>query len=1095
MNTKTLALALLCLCGGAVSEAAGVKVSMNSVSKTMTLASAATGDPVDTGLPSGTDYSFDAAPGEYVLSAFAADGTTLNGTITITIADSADSQEFKVLTCTAWATNDNNSWRVENGDYSLELKVTDRDGASFAVTPGTSTTAGRLTFPALAGTSYYAAFVPGETRVAEGYTTLYKSGTLTANVNVSGAIPKGEDYTVTVPEDAEFQMNMKFSHFVDFTPVQPSATVADGGMKSLTYHLAQGQVYNYRTWRAGGLTRAGYFTMNADPAKRPALAFAASDYDSDPAAIMHDPTANGGYETGDIFLNINERGHLPLRQGESFRLHAMRTWELTDNTVNNYFIEPDFHYTVIDLDGQPSQGVVEISSRPGSAWADVRAVGEGEAIVLVTYDAIGLEYYSGADRKAFAGGDFWGAVWPENTGVFVVTVGGGEAAVTPAMTLNEDYNMDALRLAGSNVDAEHDVFYYLDTEPGALYTFRPEGVAEVTMARPAVGERMATYTGFGTEGVTRNDDGSYTLTLVHGRQIVRLADASGRAVYQVLTAKECHREIMNASRPGSSIFQPGDEVKIQYSGLYHPANKIAGVYNMSAYVTYNGIPNGSSLMQGSGQYTFGSAPAAQAVTFSIPADHDPAQSPAITMSRGTIQVNGFGDPIGSHRNIDDVAGRSPNFSAIAHKTYCGIIPDTEIPVSAVRTFDIETVCDVEDAKVTVSYNGTELAADSRGLYSGTYGSYDVVAVAEGYRCFRESFVIGDDADGIQTFSIAMTEAPLAWDGVTLTEPELTDGVYRIADGDELAWLADRVNTVGGAVDAVLVNDIDLGNFEWKPIGNSASKVFAGTFDGAGHTVEGLFISDPTAQYQGLFGYVKGTADRHASISGVTVKGSVSAKTYAGGLAGYVNAYVDIDRCANLADVTGTSGNIGGITGYVSVKTSTVSNCYNTGTITGASNCGGIVGGHGAQGVSVRNVFNLGEIDCPKNAGACVGSSYTKKNLENVFAVAAYDRTDNHTLVSDEQMQSGEVAYRLGKAFGQEIGTDPHPVLGGTEVRFDPETGLYYNHDIPSGIDGTSASEAVPVEYFNLEGIPSASPRRGINLVRMSDGTVRKLIVR
>ena len=80
-----------------------------------------------------------------------------------------------------------------------------------------------------------------------------------------------------------------------------------------------------------------------------------------------------------------------------------------------------------------------------------------------------------------------------------------------------------------------------------------------------------------------------------------------------------------------------------------------------------------------------------------------------------------------------------------------------------------------------------------------------------------------------------------------------------------------------------------------------------------------------------------------------------------------------------------------------------------------------------QGVKVENAFSVGEVACPKNAGACVGSQYTKKLLNNVFATASYDRTDNHTLVTDDQMHSGEVAYRLGSAFGQEIGKDPHPV--------------------------------------------------------------------
>lgn len=1096
MNRQIMALAFLGLMGGYVSvNAANVKVTMNNVSKTMSLVSASTGEPVDVGAPSGMEYSFDAPAGDYVLSGFATDGKTLNGSIGLTVTDSQEPQEFKILTNTVYVTNDKNTWTVENGDFSLEVKVTSREGISYPVTAGHSVTSGRYTFLAYSGNSYYVAMIPGEKRVAEGYTTLYKSGTLTANVNVSGAIPKGENYTVSVPREADFQLNMKFSHFVDFTPVEPVAVEETGGMKKLTYYLSHGQVYNYRTWLPGKLTRAGYFTMAADAAKRPVIEFSEADFDGDPATINHDPKSNDGYETGGIFLNINERGHLSLNPGETFKLHSMRCWEISDNSTNNYFIEPDFHYTVIGLDGKPSAEVVEISSKPGSAWAELKAAGEGDAIVLVTYDAIGLNYYNGADKKPYMGGEFWGAIWPENTAAFVVSVGGKETAVKPNMVLNEKYNMNALRLAGNNVDAEHDVFYYLDTEDGARYTFMPENAAEVTMAYPSIGERMATYTGFGTDGVTRNDDGSYTLLLRHGRQIVRLTDASGNSSYQVITAKECHREIINVNRPGSRIFQPGDHVKVQYTGLFHPANKIAGIYNMSAYVTYNGVPNGSSLILGSGQYTFASVESAQAVTFDIPSDHDTAAEPEIVMNEGVIQVNGFGDPIGSHRNIDDVAGRSPNFSAISHKTYFGMIPDVVIPLSAVKNFMIKTVCNVEGADIEISFDGFKLTPDEEGCYSGTYGTYKVVAKKQGYRCFRASYQIDDDAEGMQTFNIDMEEAGDAWDGSSKTEPEAIDGVYQITDGAELAWFADKVNASGTAMEAVLVNDIDLGGFDWTPVGNSATKAFAGRFDGGNHIVEGLYIDNEKAQYQGLFGYVKGTATAMTSISGVTVEGSVSAKSYVGGLVGYVNAYVDIDRCANLADVTGTSTNVGGIAGYVSAKTSSVTNCYNKGRITGTGNCGGIVGGHAAQGVVVKNAFSLGEIVCPKNAGACVGSSYAKTGMENVFAVSEYNKTDNHTLVSPEQLASGEVAYRLGEAFGQEIGKDEHPVLGGMEVKYDPEEDRYYNNDIPTSVENLGSDNAVPEIYYNIEGVPSAKPYKGINIVRMSDGTVRKQIIR
>lgn len=663
-------------------QAADVTVTMNTVSKTMTLESVTSGEKIEVGDPVSNVYTFQAPAGEYILSGYATDGTTLNGTIKINVADSDEPQEFKVLTCTAYATNKN--WTIDGGDYSLDVTVTSREGAIQPITIGNSTTTGRKTFLVLNGNSYRAVFVPSDARRAEGYTKLYKMGTVTFNATVYGAIPLGEDYTVTVPAGAEFRMGMKSSHFVDFTLVEPKSEEEKDGSRVITYYLAQSQQYNYRTWKEGGLTHAGYFSMGTDPAKRPALSFTEADYAAhDPQAINHDVTANKGYETGNIFVNVNERGHLSMKQGETFKAHAMRTWQLTDNATGNYFIEPDFHYTVIGLDGRPCDDVVEISGNPGSAWADIKAVGKGEVIVLVTYDGIAVNYYNGADKKEYLGGEYWGAIWPENTAAYVISVDQDATSVDPCMYINQGYNDGAKKAAGDRVDAEHDVFYYLDTEEGAYYTFTPgDGVEQVTIAYPSITERMATYTGFTTDGVTRNDDGSYTLFLRHGRQIVRLTDTAGNSAYQVLTAKECHRDITNETRPGSDTFQPGDQVKIQYSGLHHPANKLAGIYNMSAYVTYNGNPNGTSLILGSSQYTFGSAPTAQAVTVTIPQDYDVEANHEFILDEGVIQVNGFGDPIGNHRFIDPVAGRSPNFTAIAHKTYFGHIPEVRIPVTA-----------------------------------------------------------------------------------------------------------------------------------------------------------------------------------------------------------------------------------------------------------------------------------------------------------------------------------------------------------------------------------------------------------------------------
>lgn len=704
MKLKHLLITLIAAGTCIPAAATPVKVTMNTTSPTMTLATA-DGTPVETGEPASRVYNFDIPEGDYVLTAYATNGTTVNGTIKF---NPAEISELAVLTNTLYVSNkdeDGTQWSIEEGDYTVDYKVSTREGNLLDVTLGKSSTAKRYTLLALNGNTVYMEFIPGAAREAEGYVPALQNATLTFGRTFNTTIYKGYHQTVTIPSDAELSIGYKTVHFADFNTVAPESTEDNGDTRSLTYYLSSGQTYNFRTWRPGGLTLAGQGVPTE---------FTDADYASyDPAQVNHDPASNKGYETGDIFVNINAQGHLKLNVGDTFDAHAMRTWQLTDNSTNNYFMEPDFHYTVVGLDGKPSSGVIEIDNADtrDSHWSTIKAVGNGTAIVLVTYDAISVSTIKNGVRNAYLGGEYWGAIWPENTGVYVVTVGEEADGIEPNMLLNEEYNKDTLKLAGNNVDAEHDVFYYLDTEEGAYYTFTPEGVEDVTIAYPAIGSRTVSYSGFGSEGVTANADGSYTLLLRHGRQIVRLTDASGKSVYQVLTAKECHREITNESRPGATDFIPGDKVIVQYSGLFHPANKLAGIYNMSAYVTYNGNPNGTSLILSANQYTFGSAPKAQAVTFNIPEDYDAEANPEFILDGGVIQVNGYGDPIGNHRTIDRFNGRSPNFTAIAHKTYFGAIPEVRIPVS-INTSGIDSVTDGADAEVVAYYNLQGIASDS-----------------------------------------------------------------------------------------------------------------------------------------------------------------------------------------------------------------------------------------------------------------------------------------------------------------------------------------------------------------------------------------------
>lgn len=1040
---------LLFLCGFIVLSltalANPVIVKMNSVSTTLTLSDKKTGTDIQIPTPTNYEFNFELDPGVYSVTGIAKDGT-INGVIDITVTDSTTVQQFTVLTCTAYVNNkdsDGTPWCIENEDYKLDVSVNTREGKPIIQTPGKSSTANRYTFLALNGNSYNVAFIPSEKHQSEGYMTLYRGGTLTASVNVTGAIPLGGNFCITVPSDAQLELGMKFTHFTDFTLVSPDKTEDSNDGKTYSYTLANGQVYNYRTWKNGGLTNAGYFTMNLDESKCPKISFSESDYTKHaPNAINHDVKSNNGYETGDLFLNINPEGHLKLKPGQNFLLHAMRTWELTDNSTNNYFFEPDFHYTILDSDFNPSNNVIKIencSQNNTSAWSKITATGTGTAIVLVTYDGINLNYYNNTDKKDYLGGEYWGAIWPENTGVFVVTVGEEEAAVDPNMTINEQYNVEALRLAGKYLDAEHDVLYFLDSEEGFPYTFSPVGVTSVTIASPEISETSATYKAFSTDGVTKNEDGSYTILLKYGRNIVKLSDTNGHSAYQIISAKPCHREITNITRPGSKIFQPGDKFKIQYSGLFHPANKIAGIYNMSAYVTYNGTPNGSSLILGSGQYIFGSAASAQAVTVEIPIDYNIDEKPVWIMDEGVIQVNGYGDPIGNHRNTSPLAGRSPNFTAVPHKTYFGALPDFSLDITPVKNFLIQLDGVPEGASVELSFNDNLLTPDDDGYFSGTYGDYSITAKADGYRCFRKIYNIPDDADGLITFNLEMEELNGAWDGITKTEPLTNElGAYVINTPAELAWFAENTNNKGEIQNATLLSDLHLGDFDWTPIGSGSSNPFAGNFEGNGHSISGLYINNPKASYLGLFGYIK-----DASVSGIIVNGAVSGKQHIGGIVGCAAGTSTIDRCANYANISGSGTYVGGIVGNLNSASAELSNSYNTATVSGTSNCGGVIGGHNKD-AKANNIFNVGQV-IGSTVGACVGGTTAKTNISNAFSTCQYQITESQTLVTEEQMASGEIAFKLGNAFYQTIGLDPCPVFTGLSVLYDEENDIYYNN--------------------------------------------------
>ena len=224
------------------------------------------------------------------------------------------------------------------------------------------------------------------------------------------------------------------------------------------------------------------------------------------------------------------------------------------------------------------------------------------------------------------------------------------------------------------------------------------------------------------------------------------------------------------------------------------------------------------------------------------------------------------------------------------------------------------------------------------------------------------------------------------------------GYYAINNSGELYWFANEVNHGSTNIKAVLTADIVVNenvlnadgtlngtpSYSWTPIGTS-SKNFKGTFDGNGHTISGLYFNNSTdidypngGNYVSLIGYAKGATIKNVGVINSYLRGN----KYVGGICGYgSNTDTKITNCYNTGTLSGSSWNVGGICG----RHGTITNCHNTGTVSGSSEVGGICGGSGTQ----TNCYNIGTVSgSSSEVGGICGTDGTQTNCYNTGTVSA-----------------------------------------------------------------------------------------------------------
>ena len=254
------------------------------------------------------------------------------------------------------------------------------------------------------------------------------------------------------------------------------------------------------------------------------------------------------------------------------------------------------------------------------------------------------------------------------------------------------------------------------------------------------------------------------------------------------------------------------------------------------------------------------------------------------------------------------------------------------------------------------------------------------------------------------------------------EPAEKNGsVYEISNAGQLFWFAALVNgdkthaefdQQNTGAKAVLTRDITIpAGYNWTPIG-SKSTVYTGTFDGQGHTIDGLKIDNSGTPHQSFVGYLKWGTIQNLTLGESC---SITGNTYTASLCGQ-NDGGYIRNCANNGAVNGV-GYVGGICGWN--KDGIITNCYNTGAVHNRGHISSYVGGIcGSNNNTITNCYNTGAVTTAGKylGGICGGnSSGTLTNcywLDTACDKGVGSGSGGVTAKTAEEFASGEVAYLL-----------------------------------------------------------------------------------
>lgn len=296
---------------------------------------------------------------------------------------------------------------------------------------------------------------------------------------------------------------------------------------------------------------------------------------------------------------------------------------------------------------------------------------------------------------------------------------------------------------------------------------------------------------------------------------------------------------------------------------------------------------------------------------------------------------------------------------------------------------------------------------------------------------RHTILVGDVAHlGLTTATLTAT-IDEDWAG---TEPQPLESytydsstnTYTVYDAKGLQAWAEHVNAGNQSTNCTLAADITLpkpeeGKSNWTTVGTYDIR-YAGTFDGAGHTISNLVINEQVGFIYFLTGTVKNlhikdavvtsnynngdvvgiVCTNYGMIAGCSFTGSVRHESQRVGGIAVENHNGKIIACCSSAVVTSNGSNAGGVVTN-NVNSGIVLSCYSTSTATGSRYVGSVIGfvdnggynpatvaacywgGNAEKGIG----YSVGSVDCTKVDGTSFTWQQAAMNMNEALKKEGY----------------------------------------------------------------------------------------------------------